>query len=169
LAVSGEVATRLSTWALRWLLLALLWLALADSRALPELVAAAVVAAIGAIFAGAIARPGRPRTLRALLGVLSLGPRIVLRPLWRLIVDTGLLTGALWRRIARGQRVSGSFRAAQHRPQAAARTAAARAVAEVWGSLMPNRYVVGIEEERGLILVHELIRTDEPLDPLARR
>ena len=166
--VSGEVVTRLSSWVLRWLLLALLWLALADSRALPEVIAAVVVAAIGATFAGAIVRPGGPRTVRALVRLLGVGPRTLLRPLLRLLVDTGLLTAALWRRIARRQRVSGSFRAARYEPVPAAETAAGRSVAEVWGSVAPNRIVVGIDERQDLILVHELIETDQPLEPLGR-
>jgi hypothetical protein len=168
-AVSGDVATRASTWALRWLLLALLWLALADSRALPELIAAAAVAAIGATFSGAILRPGRPRTVRGLTSLVRHCPLVIVRPLGRLVLDTGLLTAGLWRRLVRGERLRGSFRAEQHRPARPVATAPARAVAEVWGSLMPNRYVVGIDDEEGLILVHELIRTDEPLDPLSRR
>lgn len=168
MAVSGEAGTRLSSWALRWLLLALLWLALADSRALPELVAAAVVAAIGASFAGAIVRPGGPRTFRALIRLLGAGPRTLLRPMLRLFVDTGLLTAALWRRIVRRHRVNGSFRAARYEPVPAAQTAAGRSVAEVWGSVTPNRIVVGIDERQDLILVHELIETDQPLDPLGQ-
>jgi Na+/H+ ion antiporter subunit len=167
--VSGEAVTRLSTWALRWLLLALFWLALADSRALPELIAAAVVAALGATFAGVIVRPGRPHTFRALLRLLGLGPKTLLRPVLRLFLDTGLLTAALWRRLVRRQRVAGLFRAARHEPAAAARTAAGRTVTEIWGSVTPNRYVIGIDERQDLILVHELIRTDQPLDPLTRR
>jgi hypothetical protein len=62
----------------------------------------------------------------------------------------------------------GEFRAATYRPEAARRTAAGRAVTEIWGSLPANRYVVGIDEETGTLLIHELVRSDEPLDPLAR-
>jgi hypothetical protein len=167
--VSGEVVSRLSIWALRWLLLCALWLALADSRALPELVAAAVVGAIGATFAGAVLRPGRPRTLGALASLARTAPRAFVRPVYRLVTDSGIVTAALWRRMVRGQRVTGAFRAARHSPQPGARTAAARVVAEIWGSVAPNRYVVGIDDENSTILVHELIRTDEPLDPLERR
>jgi hypothetical protein len=156
-------------WALRWLLLCALWLALADSRALPELAAAAVAAAIGATFAGAIVRPGRPGTARALVSLSKASPHTFFRPIHGLLFDSAILTAALWRRVVRGERIAGSFRAARHSAPAGTRTAAARAVAEVWGSLVPNRYVVGIDDERPLILVHELIRTDEPLDPLAPR
>jgi hypothetical protein len=156
-------------WALRWLLLCVLWLALADSRALPELVAAAVAAAIGATFAGAIARPGRPRTLPAVASLCRSAPYAIFRPIHRLVLDSAILVAALWRRIVRRERIAGEFRAARHSPPPGARTAAARGIAEIWGSLTPNRYIVGIDDEDNLILVHELIRTDEPLDPLARR
>jgi multisubunit Na+/H+ antiporter MnhE subunit len=156
-------------WALRWLCLAVLWLALADSRAWQELVAAGVVATVGAFLAGAIRRPGGPRTIRSLATLARRSPGTLLRPLWRLVVDTGILVGGLWRRLARRQRISGSFRAAPHRPPTAARSAAARAVAEIWNSVTPNRYVVGIDDDRGIILVHELIPSDEPIDPLAPR
>jgi hypothetical protein len=169
MAVSGEAVTRLSTWALRWLILALLWLALADSRSLPELIAAGVVGAIGATFAGAIVRPGRPHTFSALARLAGVGPGTLLRPFLRLFLETGLLTAALWRRLVRGQRVSGSFRAARYLPAPPAKSAAGRGVTQVWGSVTPNRYVIGIDEEQGLILVHELIKTGQPLDPLTRR
>jgi hypothetical protein len=166
--VSGEAASRLFAWALRWLLLAALWLALADSRALTELVAAGVFATLGAAFAGLIVRPGQPRTLRGLVRLARVRPLLLLRPLWRLPADAWLLTRALAERLLRGKTVAGSFRSARHAPPVEARTAAGRAVAEIWGSLMPNRYVVGIDDEEQVILVHELIRSDEPLDPLAR-
>jgi multisubunit Na+/H+ antiporter MnhE subunit len=167
--MSGEVASRVWMWALRWLLLAALWLALADSRAKAEWIAAVVVGAIGATFAGAIVRPGNPRTVRGLIALVrALRAKIVLRPFWRLAIDSSLLTAALWRRVVRRERIAGSFRATRHAPPAAARTAAGRSVAEIWGSVMPNRYVVGIDDEEDVILVHELIASDQPLDPLAK-
>jgi multisubunit Na+/H+ antiporter MnhE subunit len=154
---------------MRWLVLAALWLALADSRAESELIAAAAVATIGATFSTAILRPGSPRPARGLLSLGSLGPRTLLRPVWRLIADTGLLASAVWRRLVRRDDVRGSFRAARHQPDTAIRSSAGRAATEIWGSLTPNRYVVGIDDERGEILVHELVPADEPLDPLTRR
>ena len=44
-----------------------------------------------------------------------------------------------------------------------------RTLTEVWGSLVPNRYVVGIDEQESTLLVHELVRSDEPLDPFGDR
>jgi multisubunit Na+/H+ antiporter MnhE subunit len=153
-------------WFLRWALFAGLWLALTDTRVAPELVTGAVTAAIGATLAGLVTRPGPPRTVRNSLGLIGLGPRRLAFPLLRLVPDTALLTAALWRRLARRERVRGSFREAPQPRQEQLRTAAGRAFLEIWGSLAPNRYVVGVDDERRIVLVHELVRSDLPIEPL---
>lgn len=164
-----EGRRRLIGWSLRWLVLALLWLALADSRAVPELIAAAVAAALGASLASLIVRPGRPRTLRTTVRLFSVGPRRLSRPLARLVLDNRLLGAALWRRLVRRERVQGALRSAPLSSEPALRSAAGRAAIEAWGSLTPNRYVIGVDEEAGTILVHELMPSREPVEPLARR
>ena len=152
-------------WFLRWALLMALWLALTDTRNEQDVVAGLVAAAIGATAAGLVLRPGSPNTVAKSVALVAIGPRRLLRPLLRLVVDTALLTGALGRALS-GRRVRGSFRAVRYRPDAPRRSAAGRVATEIWGSIPPNRYVVGIDEEAGVLLVHELVRTDEPLDPL---
>jgi hypothetical protein len=152
-------------WLLRWVLLMTLWLALTDTKNTQDVVAGLVVAAMGASAAALITRPGPPNTVSKSIAVLRMGPRRLLRPFARLVLDTGLLAAALARRLA-GREVRGSFRAVRYRPDAPRRSAAGRAVTELWGSLMPNRYVVGTDEEEGILLIHELVRTDEPIDPL---
>jgi len=164
-----EGTRRLAIWCLRWAVLAALWLALADSRSLTEIVAAAVVGALGASFAGLISRPGRPRTVATSVRLASLGVKRLAHPLARLILDNRLLAQALWRRLVRREPVGGSFRAAHLPADPALRTAAGRVAMEAWGSLTPNRYVIGVDEENGAILVHELIRSEDPVAPLARR
>jgi hypothetical protein len=165
---NAERRGRLAVWCARWVLLALLWLALADSRGLPELIAAAVAATLGASFAALISRPGRPRTLRTTARLAALGPRRLFRPLWRLVIDNALLAQALWRRLVRRERVRGVLRSTPLSSESALRSAAGRVAIEAWGSLAPNRYVIGIDEEAGTILVHELVRSRLPADPLAR-
>jgi hypothetical protein len=157
---------RAALWLVRWALLVALWLALDDSRALPELVVGAAVAAVGATFAGFIVRPGPPQTVNKSLTVLRLGPLRLLRPLARLVPDTALLVTVLWRRLARRQPVSGSFRAVPYRADPVLSSAAGRVVVEAWGSLAPNRYVVGIDDGGGVMVLHELVPTDDgpPLD-----
>jgi Na+/H+ ion antiporter subunit len=155
-------------WLLRWLLLMALWLALVDTAQWPELVAGAVAAAIGATLAALITRPGQPKTPGKSLALLRLGPRRLARPLARLVVDTVVVTMVLARALA-GRQPRGAFRLARYTPDAPRRSAAGRALTEIWGSLAPNRYVIGTDDEEGVLMVHELVRTREPIDPLADR
>jgi multisubunit Na+/H+ antiporter MnhE subunit len=162
-----RAARAIGGWLLRWVALAALWLALTDTHVEPELVTGAVAAAIGATLAGLVTRVGSPRTLAKSLAVARLGPRRLARPLWRLVADTGVTTVALARAIVRRRPPAGSFVAVPYHAGEARRSAAGRAVTETWGSLAANRYVVGIDDERGVILVHELVRNDASIDPLA--
>jgi hypothetical protein len=152
-------------WLVWWLLLTCLWIPLAFDVAVPELVAGAVAAAAGATLATAV------RAQRLISFRLRL--RWALR-LWRLpvqvVLDTGLLLVALWRRLVMRQPVSGSFRAIPFRdvvdePEANAR----RAIAMTIGSIAPNTYVVGIDQDHELILVHQLVPKPgdtKSIDPL---
>lgn len=144
-----------------------LWVALTDTRRFQELMAGVAVAAIAATVSGLVTRVGPPKTVAKSLALLRLGPGRLAHPALRLFVDSGLLARALVASL-KGRRPGGSFRVARHRPEEARRSATARAVAEIWGSLAPNRYVIGIDEDEGIALVHELVRTDQPLDPLGR-
>jgi hypothetical protein len=155
-------------WLVRWILLMALWLAIDDTGQWPELAAGAIAAAIGATAAALIVRPGQPKTIGKSLALLRLGPRRLGRPLARLVVDTILVTRTLGRALV-GDRVRGSFRAVRYVPDAPRRSAAGRALTVIWGSLSPNRYVIGIDDAEDVLLVHELIDTDEPIDPLAER
>src|SRR3954469_9713925 len=155
-------------WLLRWCLLMVLWLALTDTKNTQDVVAGLVVAIIGATAAALVTRPGSPSTVSKSIALLRIGPRRLLRPLARLVLDTGLLAAAVGRRLA-GREGRGTFRAVRYRPDPPRRSAAGRAVTEIWGSLTPNRYVIGTDDEDGVLLVHELVRTDEPLDPLGER
>lgn len=165
--MSGALATT-GRWLLRWALLMALWLLLLDTKQWPELTAGAVAAAIGATAAGLIVRPGQPKTVGKSLDLLRLGPRRLGRPLVRLVADTAIVTAALVRTFA-GRRPRGSFRVARYAPDAPRRSAAGRALTEIWGSLTPNRYVVGTDDDEGILMVHELVGTDEPIDPLTDR
>jgi hypothetical protein len=155
-------------WLVRWALLMALWLVLTDTQQWPELTAGAVAAALGATVAGLIVRAGQPKTLAKSAAILRLGPRRLGRPLIRMVVDTGILILALARTLT-GRRPRGSFRVVRYMPDAPRRSAAGRALTEIWGSLTPNRYVIGTDDEEGILMVHELVRTDEPVDPLAQR
>lgn len=153
-------------WTVSWVLLTGLYILLVvDSVDISELVMGTVAAAISATVATAVRAQRlvvfRPR-LRWALG------------LWRLPLqaglDTGVLVAVLWRRLVLRRSVGGSFRAVPFRaggedPEAAAR----RAVAKGAASFAPNTYVLDIDRERELILVHQLVpKPDRPkdIDPL---
>jgi multisubunit Na+/H+ antiporter MnhE subunit len=152
-------------WFVWWIPLTCLWIPLAFEVAVPELITGAVAAAAGATLATAVRAQRlisfRPR-LRWALG------------LWRLplqfALDTGLLVAVLGRRLVMRQPVSGSFRAIPFRavgenPEANAR----RAIAMTVGSFAPNTYVIDIDQDYELILVHQLVpksADSKSIDPL---
>jgi multisubunit Na+/H+ antiporter MnhE subunit len=153
-------------WAISWVLLTGLYILLVlDSVDIAELVMGAVAAAFGAT-AATVVRAQRLVVFRPQL-------RWAFR-LWRLPLqaarDTGVLVAVLWRRLVLRQPVDGSFRAVRFRatgedPEAAAR----RAIAKGVGSFAPNTYVLDIDREHELILVHQLVpQPDRPkeIDPL---
>ena len=79
-------------------------------------------------------------------------------------VDTVKLGAALWRVVVRGEEVRGRvvtrpFAGARGKsPEAAGRRAAAKLI----GSVSPNTLVVGFAPDKDLVLLHQLVPTDEP-------
>ena len=82
---------------------------------------------------------------------------------WRLLVripaDIGLVCAAAVMQLVRPRASRGAFRAARfgatgQTPEATGR----RALAEALGSVAPNTIVIGVDDERGLLLVHQLQR-----------
>jgi multisubunit Na+/H+ antiporter MnhE subunit len=148
-------------WLAWWVAMFAFYLALVDTRQYPELVLGSIVAAAGASAAVAI-RSARP--LRASLppGLLRLLPAV----LWSLVSQSVLVLGFLAGRLA-GRRRRGHFRTAPFRGGGdGPRDVGRRALTEGLGSLGPNTIVVGIDRERDLIVVHQLTRRDDQVDPL---
>src|SRR3954451_13156491 len=134
------------SWLSWWVLLAALYLCLADNTVLPELVVGAVAAAIGAT--GAVLVRGQRRTL--------LRPRLRwLRGAWRPLLgvfgDFVPLVRALPRRRP-GVLVESPLSGPADDP-------AYVALAEALGTLGPNTLVVDIDRERGVVLAHQLVPT----------
>jgi hypothetical protein len=124
-----------------------LYVVLVDSRRLEELVAAALVGALGATSA-AIVRHGRDVVLRP-------RPADVVAELRHALSwprDLALLGVALVRRPA-GQVVEMPFEATGSDPRDAGR----RALAVAGRSLAPNTIVIAIDEQRGVLVEHQLV------------
>ena len=146
----GGAAGARRAWLGWWLALTVLWLALADSRRLEEIVAGVAVAALGAT-ASVIVRAQRDVVLRP-------RPRWVLealQPLGRWPHDLWALLRALSARPT-GRIVEEPFEATGEDPRSAAR----RALAVGGGSLAPNVIVVEIDADRGVLVRHELMGDD---------
>jgi multisubunit Na+/H+ antiporter MnhE subunit len=138
---------------LMWLALVGLWMLLAGSMVLSELVAGAAAAAIGAFAFEVVRRRGevrfRPRA-RWLLRAWRLPVR-VFSDAWK--VSWALLVGLVRRRPVRGRFKVVPFRTGGTDPRSSAR----RTLVTVAASLSANAYVVDLDEENGTLLVHELV------------
>jgi hypothetical protein len=144
-----------------WVALAGLWLALVDNHHLDELVAGAAAATAGTVVA-LVASDRMAGEFRMPAGVLRVLPRVA----WRIAADSWLLLGALWQTVALGRPVRGRWISEPMDDADTPEARGHRVFAVLLGSATPNR-VVG-DAEGGRIVVHQLIGSDEPLDPLAR-
>jgi multisubunit Na+/H+ antiporter MnhE subunit len=146
----GGAVGRLSAW---WVALAALWLALDDTVALPELITGAVAAALGAVAAEVVHSQNlvRVRVRRRWL-------THAWRPIVRLFPDTVRVMAVLLRQLLLRRPPRGTFRAVRFRfgYEKGAYDTTRRALAKAAGSFAPNAYVVGVDAERELLLVHQL-------------
>jgi multisubunit Na+/H+ antiporter MnhE subunit len=136
-------------WLAVWPALFWLWLLLAGDWNRIEIIAAAC----GATVAATIAEIGRSRA--------GVGPRIPLRWFARawtvphqILVDFWIVTAALARSVLTRQIVRGEFRAHSF---PAGEGPGVRAWAAWAAQFSPNAYVVEIDAERELVLVHDLV------------
>jgi hypothetical protein len=162
---SALLARRAVAWSLGWAFAAALYLLLIDITDLPELIVgagAAVLAATGLELAREQGLVGESIHVRWLLRAH--------RPLLKVAKDIVLVSLAAFRALIRGGAgEQGRFRAVrfgsgEDRPHESGR----RALAEALGSFAPNSVVAGIDDERGLILAHQLWQTGEreAVDPM---
>lgn len=166
------MASRASKAALVWVAVAAvlfgLWMLLVDTREAPQVLAGLLVAAIAASGSELVRRQQVARVrlrggwlLRAWRPAAS-----VPRDLWRLA--TALVA-------ARRTGAAGRFRALPFRAGDDPEGRGREALAELAGSFSPNTYVVGLDREHGLLLVHQLVPDEndaqaaDSIDPLGLR
>ena len=84
---------------------------------------------------------------------------------WKIPSDIAILCSEALAQLVRPRPVRGQFRAAAFDVTAQAPSATGRrALAETVGSVSPNTIVVGVDADRGLLLVHQLRRQGGPED-----
>jgi multisubunit Na+/H+ antiporter MnhE subunit len=150
---------RVRFWILWYVPLVVLWLLFVDTFAPEEVVLGLVAAALAATAADVVRAQDLVRFRLDVRWLRDIGriPRQVL-------LESRLLAVVLWHHL-RGRPASGTFRALPFpRDDDDAVSAARRALVTAIVSLTPDTYVVGIEGDEGLILVHQLL--SEPGSPL---
>jgi multisubunit Na+/H+ antiporter MnhE subunit len=154
-------------WLAAWVVSAAFWMVLTDSVRIEEMLAGALVAALAAT--------GVDVVRRQRVAAQAVRPRYAL-PVWRVLArvvpDIGRLTRAAFaqavqRRAARGQVVALAFPHTGDDPDTRARRSAAVGL----GSIAPNTIIIGVDEDSGLLIAHQLEPTLVPddIDPLRLR
>jgi multisubunit Na+/H+ antiporter MnhE subunit len=149
-------ARRVGAWLVWWVLLMSLWVSVDDSIAVDELLAGAGAAALTAFLADVVTHQAATRfRMRAgwLAPALSL-PGQVAR-------DTVVVFAVLWRRLLRGEQPPSGFREIPVRFGGTSDEDAIRRVLLVGGrSVAPNTFVLGIDRERDVMVVHQLVASE---------
>ena len=148
--------------ALRAAALYLVWLVIDDNIAQPELFTGAVVAMLALALAIVVRRSS---TVHAQVRMS------MLRRVWRLplllVADTARVGVTVLRSLTRRHGPHGRFRAVRYRATKDSSPDVGRRVLTEWAaSIAPNRYVIGIDTDAEVLLIHELTPTPREIDPL---
>ena len=146
-------ARRVVAWLVWWVLLMSFWIVVDDSIARDELLAGAGAAALGAFLAELVSYQAAARfRMRAewLAPALRLPVQVVL--------DTGVVFAALWRRLVHGEEPPSGFRELPARFGDDSDEGVTRRALYVGGrSVAPNTFVLGIDRDRDVMIVHQLV------------
>ena len=144
---------RAARWLAWWVLMMSFWVAIDDSLQPDELLAGAGAAALAALAAEAVTHQAAVR--------LRVRPRWLLAAVrlpWEVARDTGLVYGALVRLLLRRQPPDGEFAELPVRYGDDTPRGETRRLLLTWeGSLAPNVFVLGMDAERGVMVVHRLV------------
>lgn len=155
--------SRMGIAALMWAAaLFALWLLLVDGVDEPDLITGGVCALAAAGLATAVQalRSEHPHVRPVML-------RRLYRPFLLLVTDTIRVSLALFAHLVLRRRVHGTFRAVRYRATSNEPDELARRLLTEWAaSLAANRYAIGIDQRRHVLIVHQLVDASGPLDPM---
>jgi hypothetical protein len=152
---AGSLGRRAAGWLAWWIPLMSLWVALDDSLATDQLLVGAAAAAIAAVLAEtachqAAFRAGPPGWLGWLLPALRLPGQVA--------VDTVTVYHALWRKLAHGEDPRSGFAEERVRMGRNELEGTLSRTLVIGGrSLAPNTFVLGIDTERQVMVLHRLV------------
>ena len=151
------VARRVGSWLVWWVLLMSFWVMIDDSVNTDELLAGAGAAALAAAFAELVTYQAATR----------FRPRIewfapVLRLPGQVVGDLIIVYRALWRRLAHGEQPPSAFLELPARFGDDSPGGTTRRTLLVGGtSLAPNTFVLGIDRDRDVMVVHRLVAEEK--------
>jgi multisubunit Na+/H+ antiporter MnhE subunit len=152
----APITHRVGTWLACWALLLAFWVVLDYSTERNEVLAGAAAAALGAFIAGLVTHAGGVR-----LRMRARWLRPALRLPWQVVTDTAVVFAALWRRLARGEQPASGFREFPVRHGGDSAEDLTRRVLLLGGrSVAPNAFALGIDADRDVMVVHELVGGD---------
>ncbi|MBV9093659.1 MAG: Na+/H+ antiporter subunit E [Streptosporangiaceae bacterium] len=147
------VARRVGSWLVWWVLMMSLWVMLDDSIDTDELLAGAGVAALAALFAEMVSYQAATRFRMRIEWLVP-----ALRLPGEVVRDTMVVYRALWRRLARGEQPPSAFVElpvpfGDDSPEGVTR----RALLVGGTSVAPNTFVLGIDQDADVMVVHRLV------------
>ena len=146
-------AGRIGSWLVWWVLLMGLWVAVDDSIGLAEAGAGAGAAALGAGLAEAA---GHQAATRFRMRICWLVP--ALRLPGQVVAGTAVVFAALGRQLIRGEQPASGFREVPVRFGDHGDEGVTRRVLLVGAhSLAPNTFVLGLDQDRDVMVVHQLV------------
>ena len=157
LPATDRPARRAGGWLIWWVLMMSLWVILDDSLATDELLAGAGAAALAATLAELA---GHQAGIRPWLRIGWLAQALRLPA--SVARDTWTVFAALWRQVALRQPPPSGFseiavRCGGQTPEARTR----RALLIAGTSVAPNTLALGVDSERGVMVVHRLVQARE--------
>ncbi|MGH9056139.1 MAG: Na+/H+ antiporter subunit E [Acidimicrobiales bacterium] len=144
---------RIGSWIVWWALLMAFWVLLDDSLALAELLSGAAVAAMASFLVELLSHQADAR-LRIRVEWLQPALRLPVD----LARDTILVLAVLWRRLVHGEQPNSGFRVLPVPFGDDSPEGVTRRVLLVGGrSVAPNTFVLGLDRETALMVVHQLV------------
>jgi multisubunit Na+/H+ antiporter MnhE subunit len=146
-------ARRAGSWFIWWILMMSFWVMLDDSIATDELLAGAGAAALAALLAELVTYQAATRFR---MRIRWIGP--ALRLPGEVARDLVIIYVALWRRLVHGEQPDSVFTELPSRYGDDSPEGVTRRTLLIGGrSLAPNLFVLGIDPDRDMMVVHQLV------------
>jgi multisubunit Na+/H+ antiporter MnhE subunit len=144
---------RVGSWLVWWVLMMSFWVMIDDSINTDELLAGAGAAALAASLAELVTYQAAARFRMRIDWLVP-----ALRLPGRVVADTVTVYAALWRRLVHGERPPSAFRELPARFGDDTPEGLTRRVLLIGGhSLAPNTFVLGMDKDLDVMVVHELV------------